>query len=256
MSSTGFKDLQTYINSRIRTNGQELITGAQMNQALNGILDQVQSNISIPRPMVSAQGENIYVYYTAANELFRQFNPEYFLFRYRRGKRTRGGNGRVRKSPGSGRWVHPTHLNGSKWSGRGFFSGLQQSPGGNDAALRLRETEWPLTAKPYERSLLSFHGVQYYRDLLTNTYGHVSFPQQVNQFSAYPSGNQNGSRSAKAAHFRVAIAIDNPFYKPDDGSSPKIFGAFSDVITYFPQKQGDYFTKWGIKINNSFPKVR
>lgn len=253
MSFQNIDELKYFINNNINTNGQALITGAKMNTALNGLADLLNQSIEIPIPQITREREQVAVHTISSNPVFRNFNPEYFLFRYKRDRRYRSGRGFL---PGANRWVHPVHLDGSKWAGNKFFGGQSVLPTSQAAILRTRQTEWSVADKDYERILLNFHGKEYYYDGNTGTYGNPGFPIAENNLALSVTGNGNSGDRPIAAHFKIAIAIDNPAYTPGSKICPKIFGPMSHTISYYPRKEGSYYIGWGLKLHCSFPKMR
>lgn len=253
MSFQNIAELKYFINNNINTNGQALITGAKLNTALNGLAEMVGQGIDIPVPQITRDYDTILAHCISSGSGFRELNPEYFLFRYRRSRRNRGGRG---PGKGSNRWVHPVHLDGSKWAGSGFFGGQPVLSNSIAPSLRNRQTEWPVAPNDYDRTRISFHGREYYRNRNTGLYGEVNFPVALNMLDLDLTGNGRSYGYPRAVHFKLAIAIDNPAYQAGNGQCPKIFGPLSHTFSYYPKREAGFYVGWGLKLHCSYPKMR
>ena len=184
-------------------------------------------------------------------------NPELFLFVYRRKlqRRRKGANYpneyQRGKKENQNRFVHPTHLDGSKYAGSSFFTGVQKGRDGQ--LLTNRVTEWSLDiSKPYEKQKIyvnpydwfvtEIEGVNtygsnffnntpiindtaessYVADTIQMTAGHFiisknSFQNTISSNAAtfgLDAVTPKSYHSPKSLYFKLALAIDNPEYNP------------------------------------------
>jgi hypothetical protein len=120
---------------------------------------------------------------------------------------------RVRKK----KWAHEPHLNGIKFLGSKFYSGVAAN----------RNTEWELTAKEREKQDIPFDLFSYFKGVLG---GDTDYSVEDIQYVTAVNKRKRQSRTSNIL-FRVAIVIDNPDKNADN---PKLIGPLSDVFSVNP----------------------
>lgn len=217
----------------------------------------------------------IYVQFPFLDKTILNKNPELFLFIYRRKLSRYKGDAIYPNSDEScaarkgvkdnqNRFVHPTHLDGSKYAGSPFFTGLQKSKTGQ--IIDFRFTEWDLKIhSAYEKQRLFINPYNWFAKdgvigerffeknsgnplnvslndkylidgnikMVTGQYK-KSKPTNTDGIGRNPSFRLTTKHSPKTLYFKLALAIDNPDYDPANPlkkyNIPKIIGNMSDTF--------------------------
>lgn len=223
---------------------------------LRQLIQELQLDIPQPRIKIRKDHDNqhfghdqVFAFWEGSDSRFLKFNPEFWLYRYKKaelrsfvnketGKRERG----WRKK----RFVHPSHNHGSKYfrddngqvKGTNRFDGEQIIQiGGQKNRIPSRNTEWTVGANPLAETHLNLSPWTYYRNSKMDPF------LGLDPSADFPSAEQltprgTGSSKSRFVVFKVRIAIDNP---DPDSSEPKLFGPFSETFILYPYKNNGLY---------------
>lgn len=201
------------------------------------------SPITIPTPMINIgkfdnvnKHPELYAYYLpeiVGTEEFLKYNPKYFLFMAKSNKWHRkdvnGVTTVVRRPSG---FYHPTHQNGINFPHSAFYSGQTAIP---------LDTEYPLSAGAYKKTLIPFNPYQFTR--VWNPPPNLVVPSPSN----FPSplaywkiqGKKTVAKYGRSVLFSLAIGIENP---DTSAKNPIVFGQLSEPFrVQFINVNGDAF---------------
>ena len=142
-------------------------------------------------------GLEVFAFWRPQGFDFLQYNPEVWLYRYKRSRKKREDYTIKRK-----KFVHPVHLWGEKHSGSNLYSGLpditNRKQHEDDPKTPLldpprRESEWECPNAPFAKTLLTTDWDKWFREL--RPAGH---------------GTTHPYNAAEKEIFRFGIVIDNP----------------------------------------------
>lgn len=178
----------------------------------------VDKAVEIPAPRLQIKinpfsGEKSMTVNWHTNNLnFLNYDPKYYLFRYR---------GRLRKNNegGSKGFVHPVHLNGATaTSGSGWWKGESYYQEGG--IVSPRETEWavPVTSAPMILPLNKNDWV----------YCKQPLPADIEHFRVMGCAGRN----TRTAYFYLRVGLVNP--DPEANRCPVLFGPESEVFYLRP----------------------
>jgi hypothetical protein len=246
--------------------------GVTSHVALRTLISEL--NLSIPQPRIKisavrakeSQGHDmVFASWDGSNDNFLKYNPQFWLYRYRKADYTTHFDKRFGQSDSQWRkkrFVHPSHMHGFKYISTGLqlavneqirrisslaseksavtnlYSGQQLVLiDGVKTPLPYRQTEWKVATTPYTETTLLIEPWKYFRVKGQNgaeTMGRNDFPTREQ-----PMPKGTGTKSARMVVFKVRIAIDNPDRDP---KQPKLFGPFSETFIFYPHKIGDFYT--------------
>jgi hypothetical protein len=217
------------------TNTEVITTVNQIVTAVSGNLLQNITNVSgslisiIPQQVLSHEsiipaphlitfngGEAIAVKWMNENKEFLNYDPKYYLFRYRGvGRHKLSGQHVVRRKG----FFHPTHRNGSSPLNKAWWGGADHDRDGH--VMPARDTEWELPAEGVELPLsINFN------DWIYSMTGHLP----VDRSDVKVRGG--GSKYAFAAYFCIAIGI----HQSDITTGcPITFGPKSEIFSIKPR---------------------
>ena len=173
--------------------------------------------VIIPRPIVElltpVQSSPFLSWYQASKE-FLNYNPKFFLFRYRG---YRNLNGKINLKG----YHHPVHLNGSTRNGSAWWGSSSQNADGT--LVPPRNTEWDIDPNEGRHIDTNINPANWFSDLGGNA--PIALP--------VPRGNQSptgrGRMSTLRQYFRFAIGVEYPDVQ---AGCPVTFGPFSDVCGF------------------------
>jgi hypothetical protein len=194
---------------------------------------------------------SLFAYFPECQYSFLEYDPKYFLIRYKRKHKRRNTNRQ------NNVWVHPSNNNGPANSGK-FHGGNHKDVLGNLMPNRITEWVIPNNTKAFQSiELNGFDIEKWYGINASGTSQFYKLPVAESQWSNNPTlyslTGQNLSKrrphKLKELRFRVAINIRSPFAQdPQD----RMMGPMSDIFTIAPVMgiflEGNYYYKWRIKI--------
>ena len=194
------------------------------------------SAIHIPEAFIEIINNNdkdgiptIRAYWHGSDTEFLNHSPVFWLERYRPKRNVSKHGTKVVQGI---KWVHPTHLDGSKYSGGRFYSGIHTNS--INGIQRTCNTEWDIVSGPYDRMVLDINPFEwFFRHFsafpMTSIFG---VPHAVSTFNE--TGESLVSKRIRA-RFRVRIAIKNPDVNAVD---PVIKGPVSQEFFIRPNMTG------------------
>jgi hypothetical protein len=184
------------------------------------------NKIDIPTPFIKI-GEydfinkhpKLYAYYlpTGFNDEFLKYNPKYFLFMAHTNrwhyKKVNGVNTKIRRHSG---FYHPTHQNGINFPNSNYYSGQTQIP---------LDTEYPLIAGAYKKTLIPFNPYQFtrFKPIAPTMPSPLNLPSNINLWKF--QGRKGFLTLTRGNLFSIAIGIENP---DPTASNPILFGELSE----------------------------
>lgn len=221
--------------------------------SLRKLINELQLNIPQPRIKIRKDTDNshfghnqVIANWEGSDARFMKYNPEYWLYRYKRAdlksfvNKESGNREQVWRKR---RFVHPSHQHGNKYAqvsgdGSKLFDGEQKIQiGGSSGLIPSRNTEWDVDAEPLGETILDLAPWTYFRVNGMDPFAGIApdgFP-----LSSQPSPRGTGSNRSRMVVFKVRIAIDNP---DEDPAYPKIFGPFSETFILYPLKFDNIWT--------------
>ena len=221
--------------------------------SLRSLINELQLNIPQPRIKIRRDTDNshfghdqVIAYWEGSDARFMKYNPEYWLYRYKRAdlktfvNKESGNREQVWRKR---RFVHPSHQHGNKYAqdsggGTKLFDGEQRIEiGGASGLIPSRNTEWAVNSSPLDETILDLAPWTYFRINGMNPFTGIApddFP-----LTTQPTPRGTGSNRSRFVVCKVRIAIDNP---DEDPEYPKIFGPFSETFILFPFKFEDEWT--------------
>jgi hypothetical protein len=212
---------QSSYNATIRIDGKEYSYAQALQLAFDDLATQ---EILIPQVdfHVSSLGDGleVFAFWRPQGFDFLAYNPEVWLYRYKRSTRVIGSRAIKRK-----KFVHPVHLWGEKYSGSNLYAGrpdiTNKMQHDNDPQIPLldpprRESEWECPGVPFAKTLLTTDWDKWFREL-----------RPAGQ------GTPHSYNAAEKEIFRFGIVIDNP-NEENNTRYPKLHGPMSNselVIT-------------------------
>jgi hypothetical protein len=155
------------------------------------------------------------------------YNPEIWLFRYKRNFRTKEINESTKVRKKNKKWAHPPHLNGVKFPNSNFFTGKAGPvpPSLNGAGYH---TEWELTNTiPLDKKVIPINLFEFVYGV-DDSSNFIALTDST-FFNLDPSKIRFSTKSkshSKSLAFRFAIVIDNP----NEENCSKLIGQLSDPI--------------------------
>jgi hypothetical protein len=230
----------------------------------NGVTSQItlgemmkSMRLTIPQPRVKilpgkgkgkdeddAEHDQVFASWEGSDTNFLQFNPEFWLYRYRKSD-TAKHNSKVKKGDlyevRKKRFVHPSHMHGGikvekaklrVEENTNYYKGEQVLLiKGEKEYLPGRQTEWAVSKDAYALTELLIEPWKYFR-MKGLTGAETMMPKHF-PTASQPMVKGTGSKNARMAVFKLRISIDNPDPK---SPQPKLFGPFSETFIYYPNK--------------------
>jgi hypothetical protein len=227
--------------------------GVTRKVSLRELINELQINIPQPRIKIAKASEKysghemIFASWEGSDSSFLKFQPEFWLYRYKkadfRTTPTKESTER-RKSERKKRFVHPSHHHGeahmiANGKGSSLYAGAQIiSIKGQKGEIAPRNTEWPVGQYPLQEIHLDLDPWKYYRLPKMDPFVGLD-PILSTEEQPVPRG-VNDAR-ARLVVFKVRIAINNP-----DDKSPvtKLFGPFSETFICYPAKTEKIFDRF------------
>jgi hypothetical protein len=232
--------------------------------SLATLREQMQMQLSIPQARIKVARDNtgahdghdrVFASWEGSDTNFLKFNPEFWLYRYRKADFAKRKNP-IKKKIVEGeegiekeqqyiarkkRFVHPSHMHGIDEDGEKSATHLYKGEqivviDGEKHLLPARATEWPVEKVPYRETLLSIEPWKYFK--LQGQSGQETLHPKEFPLERQPVPKGAHSGNARMVVFKVRIAIDNPAKDP---MQPKLFGPFSETFIFFPHRVKGYF---------------
>lgn len=177
----------------------------------------------------------VYAQWFSQDLAFLDFNPRYFLYRYKKNRKRR-----VPPSRYLNRFVHAPHLS---LDGVSFFGGDQTMPDGTSYG---RKTEFTVSPSATQLTLIDFAPMTYFKPISWTTADLPTLPGVLDRDFPIigdprkplkagrlwrPTGNANASSRAV---FKLAIAIENPDWTSTNKQARYMPGPFSDTFVVEP----------------------
>jgi hypothetical protein len=215
----------------IRIDGQDYSFAQALQLAFDDLAarEETSSSSGIIIPQLDfhasafSDGLEVFTFWRPQSFDFLQYNPEVWLYRYKRSRKKPIGDDYAIKRK---KFVHPVHLWGEKYEGSNLYAGRpditnrylnELDPKGNPLLdPPRRESEWDCPTAPFEKLLLDTDWNNWFR-------------------GAKPAGQgtPHGYNAAEKEIFRFGIVIDNP-NEENNTRYPKLHGPMSNselVIT-------------------------
>ena len=199
---------------------------------------------------------SIGAYFLPNDDQFLNYNPQYWLLRYKRRHKRHNALLLRRKNV----WTHPTHNNGINFPASSLYGGAQYDSSGT--LIPNRETEWNLvTVNPYDITNIIINPMLWFAASAFQT-GGFTFPINYNDWTSNTvnvrTTGQHGRYFpgvGKSLVFALVITVDNP-----NVPNQKIFGPMSNTFKIYPKIRNggtdDEFYTWKVKIHNDYAKNR
>lgn len=184
----------------------------------------------LPASFSVMSGPYVYAYFTPQqNNSFLNYNPQYWLFRYKRGQDKKRDSIDISVLK---KFAHPIHM-GQQDSING---GTNMYCGRDDLGL---ETQWNFSSiHPYVRTALDFQPYKLFRGLNETS----EFPFEYSETEHALKGTSKKSGS-KRAILKFAIVIDNP---DNQSKYKKIIGPYSENVIIKIARYGSTAINWKI----------
>jgi len=219
---------------------------------LRQLIQELQ--LDIPQPRIKIRKDvdgqyfghdQVFAFWEGSDNRFLKFNPEFWLYRYKKAElksfvnKESGKRERVWRKK---RFVHPSHNHGAKYfreedgktRGTSRFDGEQMIQfKGEKKRIPSRNTEWAVGTNPLNETHLDLAPWTYYRTAKMDPFLGLN-PQADFPMDDQPTPRGTGSSKSRFVVFKVRIAIDNPDPSSDE---PKLFGPFSETFILYPHKR-------------------